>query len=57
MIRQLEELDYADHIALISSTWTQAKLKRQGSNSEGTGLRINIAKTKMLRLNARDKIL
>ena len=55
MMRQLEDLDYADDIALISSTWTQAqtKLERLGSNSEGTGLKINIDKTKMLRLNAR----
>ena len=31
MMRQLEDLDYADDIALISSTWTQAqtKLERQ----------------------------
>ena len=55
MMRQLEDLDYADDIALISSTWTQAqtKLERLGRNSEGTGLKININKTKMLRLNAR----
>ncbi|XP_020605746.1 kinesin light chain-like [Orbicella faveolata] len=55
MMRQLEDLDYADDIALISSTWTQAqtKLERLGSNSEGTGLKINVEKTKVLRLNAR----
>ena len=55
MMRQLEDLDYADDIALISSTWTQAqtKLEKLGSNSECTGLKINIAKTKILRLNAR----
>ena len=55
MMRQPEDLDYADDIALISSTWTQTqtKLERLGSNSEGTGLKINIDKTKMLRLNAR----
>ena len=55
MMRQLEDLDYADDIALISSTWAQAqtKLERLGSNSEGTGLKININKTKMLRLNTR----
>ncbi|KAL9960526.1 hypothetical protein ACROYT_G033998 [Oculina patagonica] len=55
MMRQFEDLDYADDIALISSTWAQAqtKLERLGSNSEGTGLKINIDKTKVLRLNAR----
>ena len=54
-MRQLEDLDYADDIALISSTWAQAqtKLERLGKNSEGTCLKININKTKVLRLNAR----
>ena len=55
MMRQLEDLDYANDIALISNTWMQAqtKLERLGRNSEGTGLKININKTKVLRLNAR----
>ena len=55
MMRQLEDLDFADDIALISSTWTQAqtKVQRLGRNSEGTGLKINIDKTKVLRLNAK----
>ncbi|KAL9952797.1 hypothetical protein ACROYT_G040105 [Oculina patagonica] len=55
MMRQLEDLDHADDIALISSTWTQAqtKLERLGSISEGTGLKINIDKTNVLRLDAR----
>jgi len=55
MMRQLEDLGYADDIALILSTWTQAqmKLERLGSDSEGTGLKINVNKTKVLRLNAR----
>ena len=56
MIRQLEDLNFAGDIPLISSTWTQImqiKLERLGRNSEGTGLKINIDKTKVLRLNAR----
>ena len=55
MMRQLEDLDYFDDFAIIPSTWTQAqtKLERLGRKSEGTGLKININKTKMLRLNAR----
>ena len=55
MMRQLEDLDYADDIVLICSTWAQVqmKLERLGKNSEGTGLKINIDKTKVLRLNAR----
>ena len=44
-----------DENALISSTWTQVqmKLERMGRNREGTGLKINIEKTKELGLNAR----
>jgi len=54
-MRQLEDLDYADDIALISSTWAQAqtKLERPGGNSIGPGLKINVDKSKSLRLNAR----
>ena len=54
MMRQLQDLDYADDIALISSTWTQMqmKLERLGRNSDGMGLKINIDKTKVLSLNA-----
>ena len=49
MMRPLEDLGYADDTALISSTWTQAqtKVKRLGRNSEGTGLKIDIDKTKV----------
>jgi len=55
MTRQLEDLDYANDIVLISSTWTQAqtKLERLGNNSKGTGLKININKMKVFRLNSR----
>ena len=55
MMTQLEDLDYADDIALISSTWAQAqtKVERLGRNSEGTCLKINIYKTKVLRLSAK----
>ena len=50
MMTQREDLDYADDIALISSTWTQVqmKLERLGRNSEGTGLKISIEMTKEL---------
>ena len=37
----------------LRSFLLQTKLERLGSNSEGTGLRINNDKTKMLRFNAR----
>ena len=54
MMRQLQDLDYADDIVLISSTWTQMqmKLERLGRNSAGTGLKIKVDKTEVLRLNA-----
>ena len=44
-----------DDIALISSTWkrAQTQLGRLGSNNEGTGLKKNIDKMKLLTLNAR----
>lgn len=54
-MRQLEDLEYADDITLISSMWAQAqtKLERPGGNSIGPGLKINIDKSKLLRLKAR----
>ena len=58
MMRQLEELDFADDKVLISSIRRQAQMKaeRLGRNSEGTDLKINIDKTKMLKLNARRQL-
>ena len=54
IMRQLEDVDFSDDIALISNTWTQTqtKVERLGRNGVGTGLKINIGKTKVLRLNA-----
>ena len=43
----LEDLDFADDLALISSTFTQiqSKINHLSSNGKGTGLKINTKKT------------
>jgi len=50
---KLEDLDFADDIALISSTREQ--IQREGrslsTNSKGIGLKIDVEKAKLLRLN------
>ena len=59
MMRQLEDLDFADDIALIYSTPTRAqtKVERLEKNSEGTGLKVNIStKRRCLDPTLRDKI-
>lgn len=52
MMQHLQDLDYANDIALLSSTWVevQDKIDRLSRNGEGTGMKINISKTKVLRL-------
>ena len=56
MMEQLEDLDFADDIALLASTWQQMqrKIRKLKEFGEQTGLRINIQKTKSLRINARN---
>ena len=51
---KLEDLDFADDLALLSSTRRQLQLKneRLRNASKGTGLKINIAKAKVTRFNA-----
>ena len=51
---KLEDLDFADDLALLSSTRRQLQLKneRLSNASKGTGLKININKTKVMRFNA-----
>ena len=51
---KLEDLDFADDLALLSSTRRQLQLKneRLSNGSKGTGLKINITKTKVMRFNA-----
>ena len=51
---KLEDLDFADDLALLSSIRRQLQLKneRLSNASHGTGLKINITKTKVMRFNA-----
>ena len=50
---KLDDLDFADDIALTSSTkcQIQQKVTNLSTNSKATGLKINSEKTKLLRLN------
>ena len=49
----LEDLDFADDLALISSTFIQMKMKIYclNRNGKGTGLKISTKKTKVMRIN------
>ena len=51
---KLYDLDFADDLALLSSTRRQLPLKneRLSNASKATGLKINITKTKVMRFNA-----
>ncbi|KAL9972125.1 hypothetical protein ACROYT_G018376 [Oculina patagonica] len=53
---KLEDLDFADDVALISSTQRHMQLKtnRLVENAERTGLRVNVGKCKVLRVNAKN---
>ena len=53
MMGQLEDTDYADDIALVSQRHTdmKEKLLKLDEEASRTGLKINIKKTKGLRLN------
>lgn len=57
MMEQLEDLDFADDIALLSSTWNQMqrKLSKIKHFGDQTGLRINIGKTKSMCVNANNR--
>nr|KAG5693360.1 hypothetical protein BaRGS_017653 [Batillaria attramentaria] len=51
--KQLEDLDFADDIALLSHKQqdAQEKLNRVAKEAEKTGLKINISKTEVMRVN------
>ena len=53
---KLEDLDFADDVALISSTQRHVQLKtnRLVENAERAGLRVNVGKCKVMRVNARN---
>ncbi len=55
LTEHLEDLDYADDIVLLSHNFKdmQAKLKDLVEESQKVGLRVNIEKTKDLRVNSR----
>ncbi|EDO42129.1 predicted protein [Nematostella vectensis] len=52
---KLDDLDFADDIALLSSTkhHIQEKTAKLDGEARGAGLKINLEKTKMLRINAK----
>ena len=54
MTIMLEDLDFADDLALISSTFTQTqkKINHLNRNGKGTDLKISTTKTKLMRMNA-----
>ena len=54
---KLEDLDFADDVALLSSSkeHIQTKTNRVTEEGERIGLKVNVNKCKLLRLNARSK--
>ena len=59
MTTMLEDLDFADDLALISSTFTQIQMKidRLNRNGKGTGLKISTKKTKVMRINVNNNVI
>lgn len=57
MGNKLDDLDYADDLCLISSTHQhiQEKTTKLNTTSTSLGLNINLKKTKIMRINARNK--
>ena len=53
---KLGDLDFADNVALLSSTQRHVQLKtdRLLENAERTGPRVNVDKYKVMRVNARN---
>ena len=56
-MEQLEDLDYADDITLVSRHWNQLrrKLDRIKQHGDQVGLRINSAKTKSMCVNVTEE--
>ena len=52
----LKNLDFADDLALIPSTFTyiQTKIDRLNGHGEGTGLKINTKKSKRMKIDAKN---
>ena len=55
LTKKLEDLDFADDLALLSHTQAQMqdKTSKIAENSSKVGLHINVAKTKLMKLNAK----
>ncbi len=55
-MEQIDDLDFADDIALISNTRNQMQeqLNHLSVHAKSTGLKININKTKLMRLNVKN---
>ena len=53
----LEDIDFTDDLALLSSTKThiQKKVDRLNKHSEAIGMKTSIKKTKLMRYNAKDE--
>lgn len=53
LLTQLDDLDFADDLALLSHNHTQMqdKTTRLATTSTGTGLRINLDKTELMKIN------
>ena len=56
-MEKLDDLDYADDLALLSSSASQCqrKINKLKMTAEKTGLKINSDKTKSMRINARSQ--
>ena len=56
MTRQLEDLDFADDIALVSTTAAQMQRKttKLSETASKMGLKINQKKSEVLRINSKD---
>ena len=54
---KLDDLDFADDVALLSSTRNhiQDKTTRMNEVAKRVGLKINLGKTKILRINAKNQ--
>ncbi|RUS89829.1 hypothetical protein EGW08_002441 [Elysia chlorotica] len=57
LMRQLEDIDFADDISLLSHKLddAQKKLCRVAEEAEKTGLQINISKTEVMRVNSKQQ--
>ncbi|KAI0239329.1 hypothetical protein LSAT2_009940 [Lamellibrachia satsuma] len=53
LFSQLEDLDFADDLALLSETHKHMQQKNRKASSSQLGLKINVGKTKVMKVNSR----